>query len=174
MRKIFMSKSNLLLLATLLCVITCSNTVLAQFSFSDNATNYGGSWTNGSNQGTGFNAWTIATGGANSGVYIGDPSGSGMSNTNIGGTSFALFGHGGQYVNTTRFFGRGGTNVPMLIGDVFSFYWSMNWDCGSSGSKGFDLRADGTTIFNVNNSNSATISTTNGNAFTAYGTNAIR
>jgi autotransporter-associated beta strand protein len=173
MRKIFMSKSNLLLLATLLCVITCSNTVLAQFSFSDNATNYGGSWTNGSNQGTGFNAWTIATGGANSGVYIGDPSGSGMSNTNIGGTSFALFGHGGQYVNTTRFFGRGGTNVPMLIGDVFSFYWSMNWDCGSSGSKGFDLRADGTTIFNVNNSNSATISTTNGNAFTAYGTNAM-
>ncbi|MFN5370809.1 MAG: autotransporter-associated beta strand repeat-containing protein, partial [Bacteroidia bacterium] len=147
--------------------------VSAQFSFSDNATNYGGSWTNGSNQGTGYNGWAITTGGANAGTYIGDPAGSGLNNANIGATSFAMFGHSGQYVNTTRYFGAGGTNVPMLIGDVFSFYWSMNWDCGSSGSKGFDLRADGATIFNVNNSNSATISTTNGNAFTAYGTNAM-
>lgn len=163
----------LVLLVALLFSVTFSNSLRAQFSFSDNAANYGGSWTNGSNQGTGYNAWSITTGGGSSGVYIGAPATSGISNTNIGATSFALFGHSGQYVNATRYFGAGGSNVPMLIGDVFTFYWGMNWDCGSSGSKGFDLRADGSTIFNVNNANSATISTTNGNAFTAYGTNAM-
>ena len=163
----------LVLLVALLFTVTFSNSLRAQFSFSDNATNYGGSWTNGSNQGTGYNAWSITTGGGSSGVYIGTPATSGISNTNIGATSFALFGNSGQYVNATRYFGAGGSNVPMLIGDVFTFYWGMNWDCGSSGSKGFDLRADGSTIFNVNNANSATISTTNGNAFTAYGTNAM-
>jgi hypothetical protein len=99
----------------------------AQFSFSDNATNYGGSWTNGSNQGTGYNGWSITTGGASAGVFIGNPAGNGVNNANIGATSFALFGHSGQYVNTTRYFGAGGTNIPMLIGDVFSFYWGMNW-----------------------------------------------
>ena len=142
----------------------------AQFSFSDNATNYGGVWNNGSNFGTGYNGWAITTGGANAGTFIGNPAGNGMGTANIGTTAFGLFGHSAQFVNATRYFGAGGTNVPMLIGDVFSFYWVMNWDCGASGSKGFDLRADGVTIFNVNNTNSATITTTNGATASAFGT----
>lgn len=145
----------------------------AQFNFSDNASNYSGSWTNGSNFGTGYNAWGITTGGVNAGTFVGNPSSNGMNTTGIGTTAFGLFGHTGNYVNAVRYFGAGGTNVPMQIGDVFSFHWAMNFDCGTSGSKGFDLRADATVIFNVNNSNSATITTTNGNANTAYGVDAM-
>ncbi|MFN7593915.1 MAG: hypothetical protein ACK5QZ_11260, partial [Bacteroidota bacterium] len=89
----------LVLLVALLFTVTFSNSLRAQFSFSDNATNYGGSWTNGSNQGTGYNAWSITTGGANSGTFIGNPSSGGMGTTNIGTTAFGLFGHSGQYVN---------------------------------------------------------------------------
>jgi len=145
----------------------------AQFAFSDQASNYGGVWANGNNQGTGYNAWAITTGGANAGTFIGNPAGNGMGTAGIGTTAFGLFGHGGQFVNAVRFFGAGGNNVPMQIGDVFSFHWAMNWDCGSSGAKGFDLRDGGTTVFNVNNSNSATISTTNGATASGYGTNAM-
>lgn len=145
----------------------------AQFNFSDQASNYGGTWPNGSNFGTGYNAWAITTGGSNAGTFIGNPSSNGMGTAGIGTTAHGLFGHTGQFVNAVRFFGAGGTNVPMQIGDVFSFHWAMNWDCGSSGSKGFDLREGTTTIFNVNNTNSATITTTNGNANTVYGTDAM-
>ncbi len=144
-----------------------------QFAFSDQASNYGGVWANGNNQGTGYNAWAITTGGANAGTFIGNPADGGSGTAGIGTTAFALFGHSGQFVNAARFFGAGGTNVPMQIGDVFSFHWAMNFDCGTSGAKGFNLRAGTTTIFNVNNSNSSTISTTNGNANTTYGTDAM-
>lgn len=145
----------------------------AQFTFSDEASNYGGSWNNSSNNGTGFNAWTISTGGGSSGTFIGNPSAYGMGTSNITSTAFGLYGHSAQYVNAVRYFGGSGTNIGMQIGDVFSFYWSMNWDCGSSGSKGFDFRSGTTSIFNVNNTNSSTITTSNGNANTNYGTTAM-
>jgi len=57
----------------------------------------------------------------------------------------------------------------MQVGDSFTFYWAMNFDAGSGG-KGFDLKANGSTLFNVNNAGSATITTSNGTANTAYGT----
>ena len=56
-----------------------------------------------------------------------------------------------------------------MVGEELSFYWIFNWDAGS-GSKGFDLKSGGTTVFNVNNTGSATITTTNGTANTSYGT----
>ena len=145
----------------------------AQFTFSDEASNYGGSWSNSSNNGTGFNAWAISTNGGNAGYFIGNPANNGMGTTNITTTAFGLYGHTGHYVNAVRYFGRAGTDIGMQVGDVFSFYWSMNWDCGSSGSKGFDFRSGTTIIFNVNNTNSSTITTSNGNANTNYGTDAM-
>jgi autotransporter-associated beta strand protein len=146
----------------------------AQFTFSDEASNYSSSsWGNSSNNGTGFNAWAISTGGVNSGTFIGDPAAYGMGTSNITSTAFGLYGHTSQYVNAVRYFGRAGTDIGMQVGDVFSFYWSMNWDCGSSGSKGFDFRSGMTVIFNVNNANSSTITTSNGNANTNYGTAAM-
>lgn len=47
----------------------------------DNASNYGGSWTNGSNGGTGFGAWTITDG--DGGHYVGS--------TGLGSNTFGLF-----------------------------------------------------------------------------------
>ncbi|MFO0415394.1 MAG: hypothetical protein ACK50E_07045, partial [Bacteroidota bacterium] len=121
-------------------------------TFSDNATNYGGSWTNGSNGGSGFQTWGLANDGSSAGRFIGNPSVDGMSNTGIGATSFGMFGHSTQYSYALRNF-----NSAMAVGDIFSFYWAMNFDCGTSGSKGWELRSGGTNIFGVNNGNSAVI-----------------
>ena len=99
---------------------------------SDNAGNYG-SWTNGSNGGTGFGPWTISTG-AKTGVFIGSPSNDGMGTSGIGTTAFGLWATGNKYVNATR-----DLLYPMQIGDEFSFYWATNWD-PNGGSKGIDLR----------------------------------
>jgi hypothetical protein len=65
-----------------------SGGVWGQFSFSDNATNYGGTWANSSNNGTGFNAWDISTSGGNAGTFIGNPSSNGMGTAGIGTTAF--------------------------------------------------------------------------------------
>ena len=145
--------------------------LFGQFSFQDNASNaaYSSGWSNLTNGGNGFNAWVISSGGANAGTFIGNPSSNGMGTSGIGTTAFVLFGHSGHYVNAVRYFGRSAVDARMQIGDSFTFYWAMNWDAGS-GNKGFDLRAGGTTIFNVNNAGSSTISTSNGNASTIYGT----
>jgi hypothetical protein len=138
------------------------NVVLGQ-NFSDNASSYASSWTNNSNQGTGFGAWSLNAG-ASSGSFIGNPGSNGMGTDGIGTTAFGMFATGSGYFNAYRTINNG-----IQVGDTFSFYWAINWDAGG-GSKGFDLRSGGTTIFNVNNGGSATISTTNGNANTAYGT----
>jgi hypothetical protein len=118
--------------------------------YQDEASNYI-SWTNGSNNGTGFNPWTITTQ-PNTGVFLGNPASDGMGTAGIGTNAFALFAtDGSNYVSTSRTFTSG-----MNVGDVFSFYWAINFDA-NGGNKGFDLKAGGTTIFNANNNNSATI-----------------
>ncbi|MFZ4436684.1 MAG: T9SS type A sorting domain-containing protein [Flavobacterium psychrophilum] len=135
-------------------------------TYTDNASSYSGSWTNNSNNSSpagGFGNWSISAG-ANSGVFIGNPSNNGMGTTNIGTTAFGMFATGNAYCNASR-----GITGGMQVGDILTFYWAMNFDAGS-GAKGFDLKNSGTTIFNVNNAGSSTITTTNGTAFTAYGT----
>jgi hypothetical protein len=108
-------------------------------------------WTNGSNNGTGFNPWLINTL-PNTGVFIGNPSVDGMGTSGIGTNAFALFAtDGSNYVSTSRTFTSG-----MNVGDVFSFYWAINFDA-NGGNKGFDLKAGGVTIFNANNNNTSTI-----------------
>ncbi len=138
-------------------------------TYSDNASSYGGVWgpanSNNSNScsNVGFGDWTF-TYGANTGSFIGNPADNVMGTTGIGTTAFGIYATGGEYCNAYRSI-RGG----MQVGDAFSFYWAMNFDAGG-GSKGFDLRNGGSNIFNVNNTGSATITTSNGTAFTAYGT----
>ncbi len=137
----------------------------AQFTLAtDNAGNYGGTWGNGSNYGSGFNAWSISYG-ANTGTFIGNPANNGMGTTGIGTTAFALYATGTSYCNANRTFDA------LQWNDKLSFYWAMNWDANSSGSKGFDIKANNTTVFNVNNGGSATISCTNGVIDNTYGTN---
>ncbi len=135
-------------------------------TYTDNASSYGGTWSNGSNNSSpagGFGNWSI-TAGASSGVFTGNPSGDGMGTTGIGTTAFAMYATGSGYCNASR-----GITGGMQVGDILTFYWAMNYDAGA-GTKGFDLKSSTTTIFNVNNTGSATITTTNGSAFTAYGT----
>jgi hypothetical protein len=118
--------------------------------YQDEASNYI-SWTNGSNNGTGFNPWTI-TAQPNTGVFLGNPASDGMGTVGIGTNAFAIFAtDGSNYVATSRTFTSG-----MNVGDVFSFYWVINFDA-NGGNKGFDLKAGGTTIFNANNNNTSTI-----------------
>jgi autotransporter-associated beta strand protein len=145
-----------------------SATVCSQFLFSDNAVNYNGSWGNLSNQGNGFLEWNIQSNGTSAGNFIGNPSSDGMGTDGIGSSAFAFYAHSGKYVNAIRYFGNSNESVGMMVGDTFSFYWSMNWDAGV-GNKGFDFRQGETVVFNVNNSNSSNIFTTNGMADANYG-----
>jgi autotransporter-associated beta strand protein len=136
----------------------------AQFTFAtDNADNYGGNWTVGSDGGSGFGGWGFATG-ASSGSFLGNPSNNNISNTAMGTTAFGMFAGGTEYANRSR-----GFDVGMGIGDIFTFDWGMNWDA-NGGSKGFDLKAGGTSVLNINNGGSSAI-TVNGVAANAnYGT----
>ena len=78
-------------------------------NFTDNAGNYS-SWTNGSNQGTGFGAWSLSAG-ANSGFFLGNPANNGMGTTGIGTNAFGLFATGSGYMNANRPFSSA---KPML------------------------------------------------------------
>jgi autotransporter-associated beta strand protein len=159
-----MNKIVALLASALLLSTIAAGTARAQFTWAtDNAANYGGSWTNGSNAGSGFGAWGFSVG-ANTGNFIGNPANDGMGTTGIGTTTFGLFATGNQYFNGGRAF-----TSPMQVGDSFTFWWAMNFDA-NGGGKGIDLKANNTTIFNINNGGSATITTSNGTADTVYGT----
>ena len=136
----------------------------AQFTFAtDNADNYGGNWTVGTDGGSGFGGWGFSEG-ANSGSFLGNPSGNGIANTAMGTTAFGMFATGTGYANRSR-----GFDVGMGIGDVFTFDWGMNWDA-NTGAKGFDLKAGGTSLFNINNGGSSTITVNGAAANTNYGT----
>ena len=131
---------------------------------SDNAGNYGGTWINGDNEGTGLGNWSITTP-ANTGFFIGNPSSDGMGTTGIGTTTFGFYSTSSGYINATRTFNNG-----MEEGDILSFWWAMNWDA-NGGNKGFDLkRSDGTNVINVNNSGSAEIQVNGAQADANYGT----
>jgi hypothetical protein len=144
---------------------------------SDNGANYGstGNWTNGANLGTGFGAWSLSSGGGTGGFggnIIGDPSSAGI--TGMSATSFGQFANptgSGAFANADRSF-----SSTLSDGDVFSFQWSINFDSGSSGNKGFNLYTGlpGTgQIVNVNNGGTATITFNGTDTGFGYGTNAM-
>jgi hypothetical protein len=129
----------------------------------DNASNYGGSWTNGSNQGSGFLAWALSNnnGGA---VFAGNFLGSstdGAGNINTGGNAFGLFANpGAAFSNADR-----GLASALVTGSSFSFDLALNFD---NGNKGFNLYA-GTQgqIFNFNVGNGGSVSSANGAVISA-------
>jgi hypothetical protein len=115
---------------------------------SDNATNYGGTWANGNNGGTGFGAWNISNndGGGNfAGSFIGSST-PGAGNINTGGVSFGMYANpGAAFLNADRAF-----SSAMSIGDTFSFNLGVNFD---NGNKGFNLYSGGiaaTQLINFN------------------------
>ena len=126
----------------------------------DNAANYGGSWTNGSNQGSGFLAWALSNndgGGVApfAGNFIGNST-AGAGNINTGGNAFGLYAHpGAAFSNADR-----GLAVALVTGSSFSFDLALNFD---NGNKGFNLYA-GTQgqIFNFNVGGGGSVSSANG------------
>lgn len=123
---------------------------------SDNASNYGGTWTNGNNFGTGFDAWTISNndGGGNfAGAFIGDST-VGTGDINTSGVSFGMYANPvAAFLDADRAF-----SSAMSIGDTFSFDLGVNYD---NGNKGFNLYSGGiagTQLFNFNVGNGAQIS----------------
>jgi hypothetical protein len=139
---------------------------------SDNGANYSGGWGNGSNGGTGFQAWNIwssdGTGGSG-GNFIGNPVSGGV--TGMAANSFSLYANpngSGAYANAER-----RLNTSLAIGQTLSFQWSINYDSGSGGNKGFSLYSGGEEILYINNAGSADITCNGGNVEFAYGTNAM-
>jgi hypothetical protein len=124
----------------------------------DNASNYGGSWTNGSNQGSGFLAWALSNnngGAVFAGNFIGNST-DGAGNINTGGNAFGLFANpGAAFSNADR-----GLASALVTGSSFSFDLALNFD---NGNKGFNLYA-GTQgqIFNFNVGNGGSVSSANG------------
>lgn len=109
---------------------------------SDNADNYGSGWTSGTNGGSGFNPWGFTTTADNT-VDINNSAPGGSSiNTTAG--SFEMAANNGGSFDVFRSFGGG---ASLAAGDIFSVDISVNF---RNGNKGFDLRNDGTGLFNFN------------------------
>ncbi|MFM1867875.1 MAG: hypothetical protein RL591_1283 [Planctomycetota bacterium] len=161
-----MTMKTLCMAAVAMAFSTYSHAVIVA---SDNGSNYGSGWTNGSNGGTGFDAWSITTsGGGFKGNYLGNPSNIGV--TGMGSTAFALYanGGGGATITASRSFG-----AALGIGDSFSMQWGMNWDSDFGGNKGFNLFAGSSEVINVNNGGSALITVNGSDVGFGYGTNAM-
>lgn len=137
-------------------------------TYTDAATNYpGGSWTNGSNGGSGFGPWAIVadnggTGWAGCGIW--DSSGAGLSM----GEAFGYVGKVG-YVTIDRDFTQ-----ALNVGDSFALDFGVNWD-SDVGNKGFSLFANGVEVINVNHGGfPGEIKLNGANALVNYGTQTMR
>ncbi|MEO6971267.1 MAG: hypothetical protein ABI217_10275, partial [Chthoniobacterales bacterium] len=114
----------------------------------DNASNYGGTWTNGSNGGTAgtFNPWDLTNnnnGGSNfAGYFLGDST-LGSGDINTGGLSFAVYANPSTaFADAIRDFGS-----ALSVGQTFSIDIAVNF---RNGNKGLSLFDGGTEIFNLN------------------------
>jgi hypothetical protein len=166
-------------LASTLALATASSLNAATI-FTDNASNYTGGWTTGSNGGTGFGAWTHTASGDNiisfAGTFTGDPADGGISGMST--TSFGLYANplgSGAFAIAERGFAN-----PLGVGDSFSFQWGINFDSGSDsvnvGNKGFSLYSGGTggvELINLNNAGSSDITINGNNVGFGYGTAAM-
>jgi hypothetical protein len=139
--------------ATMLAAVSSASAAIVA---SDNGSNYGSGWTNGSNGGTGFGAWSFATqGGGYKGAFVGDPSNIGV--TGMGSTALALYANGGG--NPGIFALRSFSNA-LGVGDSFSLQWGINWDSGTGQKSIMVYTGSGFLIpaLQVSNQGSASIS----------------
>ena len=160
--------------AVIAATATSSN---AQPIASDNAGNYGGGWTSGSNGGTGFGAWTIDSGNGGNGTgfggtIIGNSTAAGI--TGMTNPSFGLYANptgSGAFSAVKRAF-----SAPLAVGETFSFEWGINFDSGAGGNKGFHIFTggiSGTSFANVNNGGSPAITLGGTDIGFGYGTNVM-
>lgn len=138
----------------------------------DKALNYSGTWTDGSNQGTGFGAWAFNHSQASgyAGVFIGSPTNAGI--TGFSGAAFGFYANppnSGANAEVGRTFA-----TAMPVGSTFSYKWGVNWDSNYSNSyRGFSLLAGNTELIYINMGNSQGININGNTMFANYGTAAM-
>ncbi len=130
----------------LVAVSLAATGAFAALPGTDNASNYGGSWINGTNGGTAgtFNPWDLTNngGGGFEGYFLGDST-LGSGNINTGGVSFGIFANpAGAFADAVRSFGS-----TLSVGQTFSLDLAVNF---RNGNKGFSLFDGATEIFNLN------------------------
>ena len=154
-------------MAVFLGVVALADGALASVNV-DSAANYGGVWTNGSNGGGGFGAWSIAadsgSGWAGNGIWD-----SANASLNLG-SAFGFVAKGdGAYINLDRPFAQ-----ALAVGDTFKLDLGLNYDAGSGGNKGFSLRTSDNREIVVVNQGASEVITVNGvAALTNYGVNTM-
>lgn len=128
----------------LLFLALCSaGALLAATAGSDSAANYAGDgFTNGANQGTGFQAWNIFAEGSG-GTWVGDST-VGCGDINTSGKSFGMWGNpgGNNFIRCYRRFAGG----ALATGQKFTCRITVNW---RSGYKGIEVLGSGSAIFKV-------------------------
>lgn len=145
--------------------------------FSDDASNYG-SWTNGSNAGTGFSAWDIWTQNTDAthfaGHFLGNSVGQGFGDINSSGSSFSMYANpSGTFVqaNSQRFLTSTGSPAVagrqyLLPGQSFKIDMAIAF---RNGYKGIDLMDQNFgLLFNFNVGSDIYSTTTNADLGWAY------
>jgi len=142
----------------------------------DNASNYpSNTWTNEANGGRGFQPWVLTSGGGTNGFggnFVGNPTNAGI--TGMSSSAFGQFANptnSGAYANAER-----GFSSSLAVGQTLSFQWGINYDSGSTGSKGVVFSAGGNEITNLNLQNagsSAAITIGGADVGFGYGTNVM-
>ena len=155
-------KKTLLFLTTVFFFITFSN--FAQgIIFEDNASNYSGSWTNGSNFGTGFTTWDLWTQNTDvsnfAGHFLASSASNGFGDIDSSGVSFGMYGNpngANVQANAQRFLNNTGSTAVggreyLLPGQSFSIDLAVAY---RNGYKGIDLMDQNyTTLYNFNVAN---------------------
>jgi hypothetical protein len=124
----------------------------------DDASNYAGAWTSGSNPGTGFLAWTISNNDNGvtlfAGSFIGTST-AGAGNIDVSGVSLGLYANPAvAFVSADRAFA-----AALTTGQTFSFRLALNYD---NGNKGFNLFAGSQgEVFNFNVGSGGSVSSAN-------------
>ncbi|HAV12107.1 MAG TPA: hypothetical protein DCX06_01240 [Opitutae bacterium] len=139
--------------------IALTSTGAFALTASDDASNYGSGWTDGSNGGSGFGLWSLNNNDGGgiapfAGNFIGDST-AGAGDINTGASqSFGLYANPGAAFSTAiRSF-----SSALTTNDQFSFNFAVNFD---NGNKGFNLRTAGDSIFNFNVGSGASVSSAN-------------
>jgi hypothetical protein len=135
--------------AAILATVTGLHAAVIGTDFASD-TAYDDGWQTGDDGGTAatFGPWTLTSGGAQSGRFIGDSTtlapGNTGANINTASESFGLFAHSGQTSEAFRDFG----GLTLAVDQTFSIELALNF---RNGNKGFDLRdASDNVIFNFN------------------------
>jgi len=147
-----------------------ADSTIVETNGADMAANYGATWTNGANAGTGFAAWSFTSAGTGAFLF-GNPA-----NAGIGGMGTKAFRLGGSGSSGNNFAtANRALAQPLQVGQTLSFLWGINWDANTTnGAKGFVVFAGTNELVVVNNGTNSDITFNRINTGFGYGTNAMR